>query len=508
MMALFFFIGCNATQPTDTSGFTARTRQTGSYLGTVSFLRLYADFDQEIYIARFERVWIQTREILGELDAIFSPNIETSDVARFNKLQYGESMEISLHMARVVEISQRKHEDTGGLFDPSVYPLVDLWGFTSRFRAIVYIPVMPYDRPARGMLPDVEYIQAFVNLVDFNGIVLSGDEDSGYTLTKMIPPVIVNGVTYQAQIGFGAIVKGYAADLVREVITREGFRFGVFSCGSSSVSMLYGLDYVRADEDIFDFSVRIGKPRPGTNYDTAFLTVLTSSSDLSTSGDVDHSFTVDGIIYSHIFDPRTGWPINMPANGVQQGIVLASVIGSGGAYTEAFSTALLIMTLSEAIDFINNRLHNYKVVLVYYKAGYPHYEVITNIPCHLLTILDPAYIIASQIDYYGNIEYIGAFHLRLRKNRGTPLGERGVAPFPQTPTPFPTGQAPPGKVKGVKSKSKPAERSSSAYRHPGKFLRSQLVAELRLFAAKISPGCLVRLFCTGFDLTPFSMSTK
>lgn len=395
----------------DVSDFTVRTRQTGSYLGTFSFLRLYADFSQDIYVARFERAWNQTREILRELDAVFSPNIDTSDVARFNALSYGESIEVSAHMARVVEISQRMHKETGGLFDPTVYPLVDLWGFTPRFRAARHIPVMPYDRPARGMLPDPVYIDAFVSLIDFSGVVLSGDEDAGYMLTKMIPPVVVNGEIYQAQIGFGAIVKGYAADLVREVVVNEGFRFGLFSCGGSSMAMLSGLDNLCADSGVFDFSVRIGKPRAGQNdMESAFLTILTNNADLSTSSDFDHSFELDGVVYSHIFDPRTGWPINMPDGGVQSGIVLASVIGGGGAYTEAFSTALLIMTLPEAIAFINDRLYDYKVVLVYYKSGHGYHEFITNIPDHLLDILDPAYIPASRLDHRGNIIYTGSLH--------------------------------------------------------------------------------------------------
>ncbi|MCL2381502.1 MAG: FAD:protein FMN transferase [Treponema sp.] len=394
----------------DTSSFTARTRHTTVAFGTVSVLRLYDDFTQSVNAARFERVWNQTREILTELDGVFSTSNPDSDVARFNALAYGESIAVSAHMARVIAVARKAHGELGGLFDPTVFPFVDLWGFSPRFRVNRFAPIFPYDRPqGRNQLPGPEYIEAFTRLVGFCGVVLEGCEASGFTLTKMIPPVVVNGVTYQAKLDFGAIVKGYAADLVLEVMLREGFRFGYFSSGGSSIALLSGMDYIPADDGLFQFALRLRKPRPGRYRGSAFISIMTSNTSLSTSGDYDHAFFVDGIRYSHIFDPRSGRPVNAPLNGRQSGIASATVFGENGAFAEGLSTGLLVMTLTEAIEFMN-RLENHSVVLVYYKAGHDFFEIITNIPARLITVLDPAYILASRLNDQGDVEYTGILY--------------------------------------------------------------------------------------------------
>jgi len=386
-------------------------RHTTEAFGTVSTLRLYEDFSLPENIARFERVWEETMEILLELDSIFSPNLETSEISRFNALTYGESMAVNHHMAQVIELSRQAHADLGGLFDPTVFPLTDLWGFTPRFRVNRFTPRYPYDRTeGRSQLPDPEYVTAFLQLVDLDGILLSGCEETGFTLTKAIPPVTVNGHTYQARLDFGAILKGYAADLVHELLLREGFEFGYFSCGGSSMALLRGMDAIREIDGASLFELNLRKPRPGTGHGSSFVTVLVGETSLSTSGDYDHAFFLDGIRYSHIFDPRIGRPISLPADGdgVQHGIAAATVFGDGAARVEALSTALLVMTLEEAIAFINNHLQGDQVVLVYVHSGYDFFEVITNIPSEYISILDAAYVLASQLDNAGNIEYIGS----------------------------------------------------------------------------------------------------
>ena len=395
--AVIFLPGCyRAQSDDDISNFTLRMRHTTVAFGTVSSLRLYADFTQSANAARFDRVWDETREILRELDSIFSISNPASDVARFNALSYGESIEVSFHMARVIRAAAEVYKKLDGLFDPTVFPLVDLWGFSPRFRLARFTPLFPYDRPqGRGQLPAPEYAEAFTRLVGFSGVVLGGCQTAGYTLTKMIPPVVVNGVTYQAKLDLGAIVKGYATDLIREVMIREGFRFGLFSCGGSSMALLNGMDYVDTDDGTFKFRLRLRKPRPGLTHESAFMTAKVSGMSLSTSGDYDHAFFVDGIRYSHIFDPRTGRPVNTTPNGVQSGIAAVTVLGENGAFVEGLSTGLLMMTPAQAIDLIN-RLENHKVVLVYYKSGREYFEVITNIPHELITILDPAYVLRGN----------------------------------------------------------------------------------------------------------------
>ena len=404
---IFLAYGCNFMPQniddyTDISNFTPRQRHTTSAFNTVSALRLYDDFSVPENNARFDRVWREVLEILDELDSTLSHSSEDSYVAMFNALTYGESIEISLHMANVISIAKDMAYTTKGLFDPTIHPLVDLWGFTPRFNVNRFVPTYNFDRPSgRSELPDYEYIEAFLQLVDFSGIILEGNESEGFTLTKKIPPVIINDVTYYAKLDLGSILKGYATDLIVELLQSEGYKFGFFSCGGSSMGLLKGMDYIDRDNGIYLFELGLRRPRPGHNYLSSFITVQVQDMTISTSGDYDHAFFVDGIRYHHTFDPRTGWPTNTPVEyGMpQRGIASVSVIGSNdipfvGTRTEVLSTVLLIMNLDEAIEFIDT-LEDYKVVMVYYVQGYEYFEVITNICDSLLNILDTAYVLAN-----------------------------------------------------------------------------------------------------------------
>lgn len=390
--AVTTFVACrpqyDVVPAQDTSGFTARTRHTMEAFGTISVLRLYDDFSLEENVARFEATWRQVVDVLAQLDDIFSLNRQDTELARFNALVYGESMEISYHMAQVIKIAQEAYEKTGGLFDPSVFPLVDLWGFSSRFNTNRFVPQLPYDRPeGRGALPHEDYIEAFRQLVNFSGIVLSGNQAEGYQLAKMIPPVVVNGVAYQAQLDFGALLKGYAVDLVHAILMEAGFSYGFFSCGGSSIVFLRGI----VEENNHQIEVNLRKPRPGQGGGSSFARVYLSQVSISTSGDYDHAFFLDGIRYSHVFDPRTGRPIHPPQNGVQEGVASATVIGPSGVQTEAISTALLVMSLEEARAFVSQNL-DYQMVLVYVKNTRDYFEVMHNMPQGSIVFLDSAFV--------------------------------------------------------------------------------------------------------------------
>ena len=81
--------------------------------------------------------------------------------------------------AQLFQIARAAYEDTDGAYDPTVYPLVDLWGFSPRFNRNTYQPTQPYDRAyvdGKLPLPDPAYIEALTRLVGMETIVLTGDE--------------------------------------------------------------------------------------------------------------------------------------------------------------------------------------------------------------------------------------------------------------------------------------------------------------------------------------------
>jgi len=365
-------------------------RQTDEYFMTASALFLYAEEDKAQH---YQETWTLVKQTLGEIEQAVSVSIPESDVARFNALSCGEEIEITSLTADILKIAKDVHALSGGLYDPTVYPLVDLWGFSPRFNRNFYMPVMPYDRTyenGRLPLPDAQHVEALLPLVGLNGIELR-EENGKYYLKKNTPSVIIDGTVIHAQLDLGGIAKGYACDRVLDLLQSRGYTMGHFVCGGSSMALLS-----RPQGD-GTYALTLHKPRPGQNTGTHFATLRTRDVTLSTSADYNHSFTSDGVIYCHIIDPRTGYPINMPdESGIQQGIAAATLLFESAAYGDALTTVLCILGPQEASAFLD-QIPQSTAVLALYRSGCDAYQVISNAVPDVLNIDDPAYhLITTQ----------------------------------------------------------------------------------------------------------------
>ncbi|MBQ4265757.1 MAG: FAD:protein FMN transferase, partial [Clostridia bacterium] len=282
-------------------------------------------------------------------------------------------------------------------------------GFSPRFTFGTDI-VMPYDREWKDgtrALPDPAYIDGFLQLVDMDGIVLSGDDESGYTLHKNTPSVTIGGVTYHAQIDLGGIAKGYAADVVAQMLQEEGYEYGYFSCGSSSIRLLRNASNAakKANDPAFSLQVRI--PRETQENAQTYAHIRVMDQALSSSGDYDNNYVAGGNLCCHIISPFTGYPLNYTEEGVQGGVSTVTLLSGSAVEDDALTTALCLMGVQGAVDYINKNLREHSVAMVLYRADQEFYEVVTNIPEEELDILDPAYRRASEVDAQGNIVYTG-----------------------------------------------------------------------------------------------------
>ena len=359
------------------------TRQTMDYFSTVSALLLYVEEGEEEAI---EQVWAQVKETLGEIESAVSVSDPSSDIARFNALSCGEEIEVSAITADLMRTAREAFDLTGGLYDPTIYPLVDLWGFSPRFNDYFYRPSLPYDRSfdnGQLPLPDSKYIDALLSLVGLDGIRLM-ERDGQTWLRKETPDIEIEGVSIQAQLDLGGIAKGYACDRVIALLRDNGFTQGHFVCGGSSLSVMSR----PSDDGMYELT--LVKPRQTSNEGKHYATVRVRDIGVSTSVDVSQSFVLDGVTYCHIIDPRTGWPINMPDEGdVQSGLAGATMLGDNAALCDALTTALLVMGPEDAMDFLDqNDIKN--TALVGFRSDDNTFVVMGDMPG--LTISDPAYI--------------------------------------------------------------------------------------------------------------------
>lgn len=386
--------------------YTSRSRVTMDYFSTASMLQVFDDFSDPARVAAFEETWEEVQALLSRIDAALSLSDVDSDVSRFNALATGESTVVSRETLDVLSTVSAAYDMTAGAYDPTVAPLVDLFGFTPRFSGRDYRLLMPYDRAMVGNvlpLPDSDVVSTLLKLVDFGGIHIEGD-----AVTKTAPTVTIDGDLCTQALDLGGIGKGYAVDCVMSLLREKGYEYGYFSCGGSSIGILSRATASKGAPEPAQWGVGVQYPRY-TEGQEVLVRVFTRDRCLSTSGDYEHGAVLDGVHYCHLIAPETGWPINMPVDGVQFGICSMTVMGENAALCDALSTALCVMGADETMAFMKRpEMEDYDYLMILYSDDLEYCEIVTDLPGEQYELLDPErFRLACDVDANGNVSYIG-----------------------------------------------------------------------------------------------------
>lgn len=370
--ALILLAGCTDARPKkDPRKLESRRKTTFQYFGTVCFASVYDDFKSDAAKERFEAAWQEITAMLAMLEAAASFDMAGSDVRRFNDARGGESVPISPMTADIVALAQKLHAFTDGAFNPAVANLVDLWGFSPRFRNKSDLK-MPYDRPrnASGGFepPDVRYVEAFRRLSDFSRVRLDGNAESGYFLTKEAADISIDGVPYSLKIDLGGIAKGFGADKAAAILAAHGYEYGYVNLGLSSMKLLKRNVSDEGAPSAHMWAVSVSNPDDRTKN---FLCVFGKDTGVSTSGTYDIHYSIGHRDYSHLIDGSTGEP-------TQSDILSVTVLGPDAGSDDVLSTALCVMGKEKAMDFMNASLKDYRVAMIV-RSGKDGLELVTNI---------------------------------------------------------------------------------------------------------------------------------
>lgn len=206
---------------------------------------------------------------------------------------------------------------TDGAFDPTWAAVWDQWDFRSE----------PH------VLPDAAVLAERVKLIDWTRVVI--DDEAG---TVLLPEAGM-------KLGLGGIAKGWALDRSAAELRRRGFTDFVISAGGQ----------VMAGGRKGDHAWRVGVRDPRGQRDDSFAMIEVTDASVSTSGDYEHTFELDGVRYHHILDPDTGWP----ARGVRS----ATVICPDATLADALSTAIIVQGVERGLA-LAERLPDVEAVLV------------------------------------------------------------------------------------------------------------------------------------------------
>ncbi len=298
-----------------------------------------------------------------KIDKTFSLN-ENSEIKLLNTQGYilGASDEVVYLLQKAKEI----YALTNGAFNPATYLLTDLWQLSSRFSEnSTDHSTKPYDREIYS-LPDQKYINAFKQLLNFEDILIDGNDI--YLPTNK---VTVDGVEYSMQIDLGGIVKGYAAQRAHEIATSFGITKGYVSLGGSSIVFLSN-----ANSQDGNYAVGILDPDNATGY---YAKTMVQNVGMSTSGDYQPGkyFELDGKKYCHIIDGKTGAPVDT-------GIRTVSILCNDPVLSDALTTAVMVKGFDDAKTFISSdffKTNDIKTAFVFEKDWLfgSRYEMICNV---------------------------------------------------------------------------------------------------------------------------------
>lgn len=269
-------------------------------MGTRYAVKLVApepDFDSEAVRRRIE-------DRLRAINASMSTYLADSELSQLNDFPAGEPYTVSRELMTVLSLSEDLVHATGGAFDPTVGPVVDLWGFGPRT-----IQRRPDEAQVHDALTQVGW-REHVRL-----------DSAASTILKTSAAV---------RIDLSAIAKGYAVDEILALLREARLENALVEVGGELRAM-------GARDPASGSSWRVGIESPLPSDDLRAHRILPlMDRAIATSGDYRNFYEADGVRYSHTIDPQTGRPVTHRGASV-------TVVARDCATADALATALLVM---------------------------------------------------------------------------------------------------------------------------------------------------------------------
>jgi len=274
-------------------------------LGTFCSVKLFDRSKESVYNDIFTRV--------REIDNLMSVNVPSSDVSRINDAAGIAPVNVHKDTFKVIERAIYFAEISGGAFDPSVGPLVSLWGIGSD----------------GARIPPWEEIDNTLPLINRRYVEL--DETTHGVFLKR------KGMA----LDLGAIAKGYAADEAAKIIKKAGVKRAIIDFGGNIVTL-------GEKKDRTSWKVGIQNPVKRRGIYFGVLQLDTNGKQtVVTSGAYERFFETDGERYHHILSTVTGYP-------VKNSLLSVTVIGSDSTDADALSTSLFALGFEEGIKLLDS----------------------------------------------------------------------------------------------------------------------------------------------------------
>jgi FAD:protein FMN transferase len=261
----------------------------------------YFDSQQRNFKAEVDSILVLVNQSINN----YNP---ASDISLFNKSQTGYRFN-NPFFRPPIEVAFEVFTESEGAFDPTVMPLVNLWGFGQQ----------------KVIRPDSSKIDSIRSFIGFDKIRFNQD-----SIWKSDP---------RTQLDFGGIGQGYGADVITDFLKSKGIRNMLVELGGEGMAVGKNLQSGKPWE--------LGILDPNSTRDNQFFKAYIALTDKSftTSGNYFNYREVDGKKYSHTIDPFTG-------NPAVRALLSASVFADNATLADAWGTALMVMGHERAIAIL------------------------------------------------------------------------------------------------------------------------------------------------------------
>jgi thiamine biosynthesis lipoprotein len=269
----------------------------GSTMGTGYSIQIPFPAESVTAAALHREIEVTLERINGQM----STYLEDSELSRFNADRSTDWFPVSAELAGLVGEALQVSELTGGAFDPTVGPLVNLWGFG------------PHE-DARSVPTDRE-IEAAAKRVGFDKLSVREE-----------PPALKKSVA-GLYLDLSAMAKGYGVDRIAGLLDAAGIGNYLVEIGGE----VRGRGHNRHGRPW-----RIAVERPDVRGRAVHRVLELRDGGMATSGDYRNFFERDGTRYSHTIDPETGRPVT-------HALASVTVLAPDAARADALATAFMVL---------------------------------------------------------------------------------------------------------------------------------------------------------------------
>jgi len=250
---------------------------------------------------------------LDEINKSMSTYRKDSEISRFNALnKTGEKFYISDDFFNVMTVAQHIYKLTGGAWDGTVKPIENLWGFG--------------DSENKNRVPSKTEIETFLPDIGFNNIEIL----SSHHLIKKIASI---------SLDLSSIAKGYGVDQVAALIRTNGINNFLVEIGGEVFASGFRKDGKK-------WRIGINRPLSGSPFNQVYKVVDIHDKGFATSGDYRNYFELEGKRFSHIFDPRNGYPI-------KNRVVSVSIMANTCTFADGLATAIMVLNHIQKALYLN-----------------------------------------------------------------------------------------------------------------------------------------------------------